>query len=387
MYLKFLLLFLLSNPTNSQLLEEEIRNEIFSNYSSNIRPVLDYNNAVNLSISMKIKNIESFNQVTETLFLNLWIIYEWEDKYLQWNYTQYSLKKISILKEHIWTPDLVLYNAAKKPNIYNLGDYMSLDYNGKIKLIKPLTFAFTCSLDLHNFPFDQQKCYMEFGSWQYNNKYLYIFSYPENNTIDYSNELGEWKITDISNNNQQLEYLCCPDEYWSVIKYEITLERYSKAYNIFIFMTALLTITACIINIFNYKIYTRTYILIFIPLTIIWLVQSMSKRIPVIGYFSKMDSILVYSFIICELCTLQSGILYNLNKNKIYFLKINDSNDSNDYNYNKQISKEVGLLVKDSNFVRYDDNKLEKYLILIDNCLKYIILISYIIFLFVILYS
>jgi len=383
MYLKYFLLFLLIIKINCSPLEQQIKNEIFNNYDPKIRPVLDYNDAVNLSISMKIKNIESFNQVTETLFLNLWIIYEWKDKHLKWNYSQYPLKKISVLENNVWIPDLVLYNAAQKPNLYNLEQYIRLEYNGEVKLIKPLTFGFTCSLDLHNFPFDQQKCIMEFGSWQYHNKYLYIFSHPENNTIDFMNKQGEWEITNLINENQQLEYLCCPNEYWSVIKYEIILKRYSKAYNIFILMTVLLTITACIINIFNYKIYTRTYILIFIPLTIIWLVQSISRKIPVIGYFSTMDTILLTSFIICELCTLQSGLLYNLGKNKNYYLKINTKSP---YKYNNSKSKEKNLIIKEFNYIKYDDLKLEKNLIFFDNILKYIILFSYIIFLFVILY-
>jgi hypothetical protein len=384
MYLKYFLLLLLTKPVVSLQFEKQIRDEIFTDYNPNIRPVRNYNNDVNLSISIKIKNIESFNQITETLFLNLWIIYEWDDKFLRWNSTQYPIKKISVNKHQVWTPDLVLYNAAQKPNQYNLGEYMRLESNGRIKMIKPLTFGFTCSLNLQNFPFDQQICYMEFGSWTFHNKYLYIHSYPENNTIDFSNTQGEWEILEFTTTNQQLEYLCCPDEYWSVIKYEITLDRYSKSYSIFIVMTALLTITANVINIFNYKIYTRTYILIFIPLTIIWLVQSVSNKIPVIGYFSKMDTILLVSFIICELCTLQSGVLFNLSKNKNYFLKV-DQNQNYKYKSTNLLKKNVPTRSYD--FVKYDEQILESVIYFIDNILKYMILLTYIIFLFVILYS
>lgn len=384
MYLNHILLLFFCNHVYSLPLENQIRNQIFENYNPKVRPVLNYNDAVNLSISINVINIEKFDQVTETLFLNLWIIYEWEDKLLQWNYSQYPLKKISVMQSKVWTPDLVLYNAAQKPNLYNLGEYMRLDYNGRLKLVKPLTYAFTCSLDLNNFPFDQQNCYMEFGSWQFHNKYLYIFSYPENNTINFENQRSEWVINSISNLNQQLEYLCCPDEYWSVIRYDLVLKRNSNSYSVFILMTALLTVTACIINIFNYKIYTRTYVLIFIPLTIIWLVQSISTKIPVIGYFSKMDTILLGSFIICELCTLQSGVLYNLSKNKSYYLK---TIDQNNYNYKNSKNTKNNLMIKDYNFVQYDDKKIEKYFTYSDVVLKYIILFSYLIFLFVILYS
>lgn len=198
---------------------------------------------------------------------------------------------------------------------------MRLDSNGNLKMIIPLTLAFTCSLDLHNFPYDKQYCYMEFGSWQYHNKYQYIHSFSENNTFQQNNKGSEWSISNLKTENLNQEYLCCPNEFWSVIKYTIELKRQPKQYNIFIGMTVLLTITANIINIFDYRLYTRTYVLIFIPLTIIWLLQSISNRVPVIGYFSKMDTILLVSFIVCELCTIQSGFLYNLNQNKNYLLK------------------------------------------------------------------
>jgi hypothetical protein len=384
MYLKYILLFLCSKNVFSFPIEEEIRNNIFQNYNPKIRPVINYNDNVNLSISLDIKNIENFDQVTETLFLNLWIHYEWEDNFLKWNLTQYPIKKISVDSHQVWTPDLVLYNAAQKPKQYNLREYMRLDYTGKINLIKPLTFAFTCSLDLHQFPFDSQNCYMEFGSWQFHNQYLYIFSNPANNIIQYDNYQGEWNLANIETTNQQLEYLCCPDEFWSVVRYDITLERYSKSYTIFIIMTILLTLTACIINMFNFKIYTRTYILIFIPLTIIWLAQSMSKKIPVIGYFSKMDTILIGSFIVCEICTLQSGILYNLYKNRNYFLK---KNEDQNYIYNQNKLFNFNLLIKDYHFVRYFESSFEMISYLINDILKFVIITSYIIFLITIIYS
>jgi len=64
--------------------------------------------------------------------------------------------------------------------------------------------------------------------------------------------------------------------------------------------------------------YNRTYILIFIPLSVIWVLISVSNSIPVIDYFTKMDKILILSFIVCEVCTFISRLLYALN-NSNYF--------------------------------------------------------------------
>ena len=70
---------------------------------------------------------------------------------------------------------------------------------------------------------------------------------------------------------------------------------------------------------------------------IIDLLISVSNSIPVIDYFTKMDKILILSFIVCEVCTFISGLLYALN-NSDYFNRFRHSSkfrSKNIYSQNK----------------------------------------------------
>ena len=113
----FLFLFiLLINSSNSS--ELELRNNVFKNYNKNIRPVKYYNNVVDLNVSIDIRNLEYFNQVSETISINIWITMTWKDDYLKWNKSKYNIDFLNFNSNDIWLPDLVLYNSAKKSEMY-----------------------------------------------------------------------------------------------------------------------------------------------------------------------------------------------------------------------------------------------------------------------------
>ena len=379
----FLFLFiLLINSSNSS--ELELRNNVFKNYNKNIRPVKYYNNVVDLNVSIDIRNLEYFNQVSETISINIWITMTWKDDYLKWNKSKYNIDFLNFNSNDIWLPDLVLYNSAKKSEMYNVLDQMKVKNKGIVTLIRPSTFTFACPLKLQKFPFDSQKCYMEFGSWQFNKQYLNI-KYDNNIPSTYNNftKNNEWNLINLEHMDNEFEYLCCPNEIWTVLKYNIYLSRYSQSYSLFITMTILLTISANVISLFKFKIYYRIYVLVFIPLTIIWLLQSIIKRIPVIGYFTIMDKLLLTSFIVCEFCTIESGILYNIYNNSNYINKF-IKNNIIDNNYKKLYPNHNIIKSFDYNINKYKDKYLYNLIIRIDNILRILIFSIYLLFIIII---
>ena len=107
------ILFLLSIINYSSSSQEiNLRNELFKDYNKNIRPVINYNDNINLNISIDVKNLEYFNQVSETMSLNLWITMIWEDQNLKWNTSDYGIDYLKLSSNDIWLPDLVLYNSG-----------------------------------------------------------------------------------------------------------------------------------------------------------------------------------------------------------------------------------------------------------------------------------
>lgn len=380
-YIIFLLFSLLNFSNSSEL---ELRNNLFKNYNKNLRPVKYYNNSIDLNVSIDIRNLEYFNQVAETISINIWLSMTWKDEYLKWNINKYNINSLNFNSNNIWLPDLVLYNSAKKEEMYNVLDQMSVNNEGVVTLIRPSTFTFTCPLQLQEFPYDTQKCYMEFGSWQFNKQYLNI-KYDNNIPSTYNNftKNNEWDLIKLEHIDNEFEYLCCPNEIWTVLKYNVYLSRYSQSYSLFITMTILLTISASVISLFKFKIYYRIYVLVFIPLTIIWLLQSIIKRIPVIGYFTIMDKLLLTSFIVCEFYTVESGILYNIYTNSNYIKKFIKNNIVN-IDYSKLYPNHNIIKGFDYNINKYKDTYLYNLIIQIDNILRILIFSIYLLFIIII---
>lgn len=93
-----------------------------------------------------------------------------------------------IPSEHIWLPDIVLYNNwdgnyevsvthAIRRNILmsfqwftkvTLMTKATLKYTGEVFWEPPAIYKSSCEINVEYFPYDEQTCFMKFGSWTYN---------------------------------------------------------------------------------------------------------------------------------------------------------------------------------------------------------------------------
>ena len=119
-----LLIFLsLFSGINANPEERNLRDYLFGSnrYNKNVRPILNYSQAIEVQQGIAVQTLESFDQIDETLSLNLWIRSNWQDEYLRWdnsnNTDLLKLDFISVSEREIWTPDTELLNAATKPTI------------------------------------------------------------------------------------------------------------------------------------------------------------------------------------------------------------------------------------------------------------------------------
>jgi hypothetical protein len=305
--------------------EFRLRNKLFNNYKKEDRPVKNISSNVKLQYGIEIKSLEQFDQKGENIEFNLWITQLWNDQYLTWNQSDYEYHHLNVNSNQIWVPDLELYNAASQPTIYNNGG-LKLYYNGDVLWIRPTRYSFSCKLDLKQFPFDTQHCTMTFGSWKYNANFLDLRPFRTHNkfqniSVDPQFSHNEWNIVDTYVVHEDIEYLCCPGEKWPNSFFTVVLQRNYTKYMVVIAMTLLITIASLVILTFSMNNYTRTFVLVFLPLSIIWLQVYISSKIPVIEYYTLMEKLLLTCFIITIFNALESAFVYIMLNEKYDWLK------------------------------------------------------------------
>ena len=294
--------------------EKDLLEYVFDGYDKTTRPIKDYEEPVIVEMGLGVQTLESFNQMEESLALNIWLRSNWKDENLAW-YNHSNLTFLSINKEDIWTPDIELLNAASKPEIYTLKGGINLYSDGSIMYSKPGIYKYSCSLNLKRFPFDKQNCTMKFGNWIYSNQYVYLKPYEDKNRqVDILDSFShsEWDIENVEVYTKNETKECCPGEEYNTLYYSFILKRYPHYYKISMGMTITLVVVSFIISLMSPDNVSRTGTAVFIPLTILALQLTIASKIPVVGYFTLMDQFFLCCFITSMICSIESGLVYAL---------------------------------------------------------------------------
>ena len=140
-----------------------------------------------------------------------------------------------------------LYNAAEKPVIYDKNGAVKVFSDGTVLYTRPTKYSFSCTLNLVDFPFDTQSCVMTFGSWKYTKEVLDLKPFDENDifkniSINQNFSHNEWNIIDVNVTHEDVEYLCCPGDYYPNSFFTITLKRNPQKYLVVIIMTIFITV-------------------------------------------------------------------------------------------------------------------------------------------------
>ena len=366
--LTFLNLFNLSYSLNE---ETNLRNDLMYGYNKYVRPVNNYNDILNVNMGLAVQNLEEFNQIKETMDLNIWVRMNWNNDLLYWNSSENNISFLSMNVDNIWTPDIELLNGVAKPEIYIIDEALNLYSDGSIFRSKPGIFRFSCALDLREFPFDIQTCTMKFGSWTYTNDLMYILPYEEKNKqIDVLSSFShsEWEIKSYKLVNYNESRLCCPGKNYSINEYTFELQRFPHYYKLSMGMTISLVIVSFIIMLMKPDNVSRTGTAVFIPLTILALQLTIADKIPVVGYYTLMDNFFLCCFITSMFVSIESGLIFSLTTTKndliynIFYRCFNIEKLYRNYTLNKVNSinkkEQHDLFIKRLNEVNNNMNKL-----------------------------
>uniref|UniRef100_A0A915EU81 Protein kinase domain-containing protein n=1 Tax=Ditylenchus dipsaci TaxID=166011 RepID=A0A915EU81_9BILA len=180
-------------------------------------------------------SILEVDERSQSLVVNVWMVQDWYDEFLDWNPLEYEMiNKTIVPYTEIWIPDTCLYNSesleqkrteALMNAIVETGYWRNTtndDTQGAaVQLMFPAIYRLSCKMNVRFFPYDQQNCSFIISSWTH-----------DKSTIDYHYKVKE-----------QL-YKCCAEP-WVMLYAHLVIRRKPLYYIInLVIPTSIITIVA-----------------------------------------------------------------------------------------------------------------------------------------------
>ncbi|XP_061185114.1 neuronal acetylcholine receptor subunit alpha-6-like [Saccostrea echinata] len=137
---------------------------LLQNYNKDLRPGADQSQATNVTLTISFINLHDFSETTGLFAARLSFLITWIDERLSWNPgTNNGITETHFTQNSIWVPHLILANAYS--NYQGFGSdklLVSVSPSGLVKWNFLELLESTCSVDITNFPYDKQRCQMNF---------------------------------------------------------------------------------------------------------------------------------------------------------------------------------------------------------------------------------
>ncbi|XP_046983009.1 acetylcholine receptor subunit alpha-like [Schistocerca americana] len=172
---------------------------------------------------------------------NLWVEQSWYDYKLRWEPKEYGgVHMLHVPSDHIWRPDIVLYNNADGNFEVTLATKATIYHQGLVEWKPPAIYKSSCEIDVEYFPFDEQTCVLKFGSWTYDGFKVDLRHMDEqagSNVVEVGVDLSEfymsveWDILEVPAVRNEKFYTCCDEPYLD-ITFNITMRRKTLFYTV-----------------------------------------------------------------------------------------------------------------------------------------------------------
>ncbi|XP_030643548.1 neuronal acetylcholine receptor subunit beta-2 [Chanos chanos] len=278
-------------------------------YNKLIRPAVNKSQQVTIGIKVSLAQLISVNEREQIMTTNVWLTQEWNDYRLTWNPDDYEgIKKLRIPSQHIWLPDIVLYNNAD--GVYEVSFYCNavVANTGDIFWLPPAIYKSACAIEVKNFPFDQQNCTLKFRSWTYDHTELDLVLTSDYASRDDYTPSGEWDIVSLpGRKNEDPNDITYLD-----VTYDFVIKRKPLFYTINLIIPCVL-ITSLAILVFYLPSdcgeKMTLCISVLLALTVFLLLISKivpptSLAVPLIGKYLMFTMVLVTFSIVTSVCVL-----------------------------------------------------------------------------------
>lgn len=300
---------------------KRLYDDLLSNYNRLIRPVVNHTETLTVWLSLKLSQLIEMNLKNQIMTTNLWVVQKWYDYKLRWDPEEYGgVEMLYVPSEHIWLPDIVLFNNADGNYEVTLMTKATLSYTGEVVWKPPSIYKSSCEINVQYFPFDEQSCLMKFGSWTYNGNQVdlkHMDQLDGSNIVKIGIDLSEfylsveWDLLAVPATRNE-EYYPGYEEPFSDITFKITMRRKTLFYTVNLIIP-IVGITFLTILVFYLPADSgekvSLCVSILLSLTVFFLllaeiIPPTSLAVPLLGKYLLFTMILVTSSIWVTVCVL-----------------------------------------------------------------------------------
>ncbi|KAE9417558.1 hypothetical protein Angca_008276, partial [Angiostrongylus cantonensis] len=152
--------------------EDEFRliQDLRNNYDPIERPVRSHSEPIRVNLRILLQQlVDTFSdEKNQVITLVLWTQYTWNDYKMHWDPKEYgNITNIQLPNNFLWKPDILLFNSADEHFDASFPVNFVVSSNGDVLLAPPGIVRVSCELSMTWFPFDEQICFIKYGSWTY----------------------------------------------------------------------------------------------------------------------------------------------------------------------------------------------------------------------------
>ncbi|KAF8358851.1 acr-5 [Pristionchus pacificus] len=224
-------------------------------YERNVHPVVrDHTKPVRINVSMSLYQILEVDEHSQSLSVNVWMVQDWYDEFLDWNPEQYGLlNKTIVPHQQLWIPDTYLYNSEtleqKKTEslmnaIVSTGHWANDSLGARVQLLFPAIYRLSCKMNVRFFPYDQQNCTFIISSWTHDKSS--IDYWPKMDEVNLKNMVrnDEWEVLSFNFVRREVYYKCCKEP-WVMLYAQLVIKRKPLYYIVnLVIPTSIITIVA-----------------------------------------------------------------------------------------------------------------------------------------------
>ncbi len=109
---------------------------------------------VRVALALHVINLAAIDEVAQQFTLSAYVLASWKDQRLAWTPSGPSDNLRRYHPEDLWTPALVILNAASRPQFYDIG--ISARPDGTVNYSARMDVTLSANFNLRKFPFDTQ---------------------------------------------------------------------------------------------------------------------------------------------------------------------------------------------------------------------------------------